>query len=79
MYKRQPYHSFDSYIRILQEAAINKAVKSIKTTLYRLAKDSQVVKALINAARNGKKVTVVIELRAALINAFTTFESLAKR
>ena len=34
-----PYHSFDSYIRILQEAAINKEVKSIKTTLYRLAKD----------------------------------------
>ena len=53
-----PYHSFDSYIRILQEAAINKEVKSIKTTLYRLAKDSKVVKALINAARNGKKVTV---------------------
>ena len=48
-----PYHSFDSYIRILQEAAINKEVKSIKTTLYRLAKDSKVVKALINAARNG--------------------------
>lgn len=59
-----PYHSFDSYIRILQEAAINKEVKSIKTTLYRLAKDSKVVKALINAARNGKKVTVVIELLA---------------
>ena len=59
-----PYHSFDSYIRVLQEAAINKEVKSIKTTLYRLAKDSKVVKALINAARNGKKVTVVIELLA---------------
>lgn len=59
-----PYHSFDSYIRVLQEAAINKDVKSIKTTLYRLAKDSKVVKALINAARNGKKVTVVIELLA---------------
>ena len=59
-----PYHSFDSYIRILQEAAINKEVKSIKKTLYRLAKDSKVVKALINAARNGKKVTVVIELLA---------------
>ena len=59
-----PYHSFDSYIRLLQEAAINPAVKSIKTTLYRLAKDSKVVKALISAARNGKKVTVVIELLA---------------
>ena len=59
-----PYHSFDSYIRVLQEAAVNKEVKSIKTTLYRLAKDSKVVKALIGAARNGKKVTVVIELLA---------------
>ncbi len=59
-----PYHSFDSYIRVLQEAAINKEVKGIKTTLYRLAKDSKVVRALINAARNGKKVTVVIELLA---------------
>ena len=59
-----PYHSFDSYIRVLQEAAIHKDVKRIKITLYRLAKDSKVVKALINAARNGKKVTVVIELLA---------------
>ena len=59
-----PYHSFDYYIRVLQEAAIHKEVKSIKTTLYRLAKDSKVVKALICAARNGKKVTVVIELLA---------------
>lgn len=59
-----PYHSFDSYVRVLQEAAVNKEVKSIKTTLYRLAKDSKVVKALIGAARNGKKVTVVIELLA---------------
>ena len=59
-----PYHSFDSYIRVLQEAALSKEVKSIKTTLYRLAKDSKVVKALIGAARNGKKVTVVIELLA---------------
>lgn len=59
-----PYHSFDAYIRVLQEAALNKDVKSIKTTLYRLAKDSKVVKALINAANNGKKVTVVIELLA---------------
>ncbi len=59
-----PYHSFDSYIKVLQEAAIHKDVKRIKTTLYRVAKDSKVVKALINAARNGKKVTVVIELLA---------------
>ena len=59
-----PYHSFDSYIRVLQEAAVNKEVKAIKTTLYRLAKESKVIKALIGAARNGKKVTVVIELLA---------------
>ncbi len=59
-----PYHSFDSYIQLLREAAISKSVKSIKTTLYRLAKDSQVIRALICAAENGKKVTVVIELLA---------------
>lgn len=59
-----PYHSFDYYIRILQEAAVSKEVRSIKTTLYRLARDSKVVKALICATRNGKKVTVVIELLA---------------
>lgn len=63
-YIHVPYHSFDYYIRVLQEAAISKEVKSIKTTLYRLAKDSKVVKALIGAAHNGKKVTVVIELLA---------------
>lgn len=63
-YIHLPYHSFDAYIRVLQEASINKDVKGIKTTLYRVAKGSKVVKALINAARNGKKVTVVIELLA---------------
>ena len=59
-----PYHSFDTYINLLREAAVNPEVKGIKTTLYRLAKDSKVVSALIAAARNGKKVTVVIELLA---------------
>lgn len=59
-----PYHHFDSLIRVLQEAAVSKQVESIKITLYRLAKESKVVKALIGAARNGKKVTVVIELLA---------------
>lgn len=59
-----PYHSFNSYIRVLQEAAIRPEVKVIKTTLYRLAKDSKVVKALIAAARNGKEVTAVVELLA---------------
>lgn len=59
-----PYHSFSAYINLLREAAVNPEVRSIKTTLYRLAKDSQVISALIAAARNGKKVTVVIELLA---------------
>lgn len=59
-----PYHNFNGYIRVLREAAIKPEVKSIKTTLYRLAKDSKVVKALITAARNGKKVTAVVELFA---------------
>ncbi len=59
-----PYHSFFSFIRVLHEAAISREVGSIKITLYRLAKDSKVVRSLIGAARNGKKVTVVIELLA---------------
>ena len=59
-----PYNSFDAYIRLLREAALRPSVKEIKTTLYRLAKDSKVVKALICAARNGKKVTAVVELMA---------------
>nr|WP_293489014.1 RNA degradosome polyphosphate kinase [Prevotella sp.] len=59
-----PYHNFNGYIRVLREAAIKPEVKAIKTTLYRLAKDSKVVKALITAARNGKKVTAVVELLA---------------
>lgn len=63
-YIHVPYHSFNGYIRLLREAAIKPEVKAIKTTLYRLAKDSKVVKALIAAARNGKKVTAVVELLA---------------
>ena len=59
-----PYHSFNSFIRVLREAALNPAVTEIRATLYRLAKDSKVVNTLICAARNGKKVTVVIELLA---------------
>lgn len=59
-----PYHSFEHYIQLLSEAAISTRVKAIKTTLYRLAKDSKVVEALVAAAKNGKKVTVVIELLA---------------
>lgn len=59
-----PYHSFSSFIRVLREAALSKNVKEINVTLYRLARESKVVKALICAAQNGKKVTVVIELLA---------------
>ena len=59
-----PYHSFDSLIDILREAAIAPDVTSIKVTCYRLAKNSNVINALTNAVRNGKAVTVVLELRA---------------
>ncbi len=59
-----PYHSFDSVIDLIREAAIDPLVQSIKITCYRLAKDSKIINALINAVRNGKLVTVVLELRA---------------
>jgi len=59
-----PYHSFDSVIDLLREAAIDPFVQSIRITCYRLAKNSKIVNALINAVRNGKEVTVVLELRA---------------
>lgn len=59
-----PYHSFDSIIDLLREAAIDPHVHSIKLTCYRLSKNSQIINTLINAVRNGKKVTVIIELRA---------------
>ncbi len=59
-----PYHSFDSVIDLLREAAIDPYVQSIKIACYRLAKDSKIVNALINAVRNGKNVTVILELRA---------------
>lgn len=59
-----PYHSFDSVIDLLREAAIDPFVQSIRIALYRVAKNSKVINALINAVRNGKQVTVVLELRA---------------
>ena len=59
-----PYHSFDSVIDLLREAAIDPEVTHIKTTCYRLANRSKIINALTNAVRNGKHVTVVIELRA---------------
>ena len=59
-----PYHSFNTIVDLLREAAIEPDVVSIKMTAYRLAENSTIVNALINAARNGKQVTVVLELRA---------------
>lgn len=59
-----PYHSFHYIIDLLREAAIDPKVKRIKMTLYRLARNSSIINALINASRNGKEVTAVIELQA---------------
>ncbi|MGL2994460.1 polyphosphate kinase 1 [Flavobacterium sp. TSSA_36] len=59
-----PYQSFSYLTKFLREAALDPKVLSIKITLYRLAKNSQVISSLINAAKNGKKVTVQIELQA---------------
>lgn len=63
-YIQVPYQTFDYVVRLLQEAAVSKNVKSIKMTLYRLARNSEIAGALICAARNGKKVTAVVELMA---------------
>ncbi len=59
-----PYQSFYHFIDLLREASIDPKVTEIKMTAYRMAKNSNVIHALINAARNGKKVTVILELRA---------------
>lgn len=59
-----PYQKFDYIIDLLREAAIDPDVVSIKITLYRLAKPSAIINALINAARNGKQVTVLVEIQA---------------
>ena len=59
-----PYHSFNPVIDMLREAAIDPDVTSIKITCYRLAGQSKIVNALINAVRNGKQVLVMLELRA---------------
>lgn len=59
-----PYQDFNVFLRFLQEASIDPRVAEISLTLYRVSKNSKVVNALINAARNGKKVTVIIELQA---------------
>jgi polyphosphate kinase len=59
-----PYQSFHHIVDLLREASIDPRVESIRTTLYRVAKSSNVVNALITALRNGKKVKVVVELQA---------------
>lgn len=68
-----PYQSFAYVIKFLREAALDPKVISIKITLYRLAKNSQIVSSLINAAKNGKKVTVQIELQARFDEASNIF------
>jgi polyphosphate kinase len=59
-----PYQSFSYLIKFLREAALDPKVATIKITLYRLAKNSQIISSLINAAKNGKRVIVQIELQA---------------
>ncbi|GAO44410.1 polyphosphate kinase 1 [Flavihumibacter petaseus] len=59
-----PYHSFGPVIELLREAAMDPDVVSIKITAYRLAENSRIINAIINAVRNGKQVTVMMELRA---------------
>ncbi|MBI1342662.1 MAG: polyphosphate kinase 1 [Terrimonas sp.] len=59
-----PYHSFNPLIDLLRESAIDPDVTSIKITCYRLAPNSKIINALINAVRNGKQVVVMLELRA---------------
>ncbi len=59
-----PYHSYNSIIDLLREAAMDPDVNCIKITAYRLAENSKIINALINAARNGKEVIVMLELKA---------------
>lgn len=59
-----PYHTYDHIISLLREASIDPTVESIKITLYRVADSSKIANALVNAIKNGKKVTVLVELQA---------------
>jgi polyphosphate kinase len=59
-----PYNPFDHFLDLLREASIDPFVTSIQITLYRLARNSSVINAILNAVRNGKKVTTIVELQA---------------
>lgn len=59
-----PYESMKPFLNLMKEASENEDVQSIKITLYRISKDSKIAEYLINAAENGKEVTVLMELRA---------------
>ena len=59
-----PYHKFHHFIEFVRQSAFDPQVESVKISLYRVANNSRIIQSLINAARNGKKVMVVIELRA---------------
>ena len=59
-----PYESFDPVVRFIQEASKDKNTLSMRMTLYRVGKNSAIVKALIHAAKSGKQVTVLLELKA---------------
>jgi len=59
-----PYHTYNHIINLLREASIDPTVESIKITLYRVADNSKIATSLVNAIKNGKKVTVLVELQA---------------
>ncbi|WP_410014078.1 polyphosphate kinase 1 [Sodalis sp. C49] len=59
-----PYHTFEHVLELLRQASFDPNVLSIKINIYRVAKDSRIIDAMIHAAHNGKKVTVVVELQA---------------
>ncbi|WP_157993843.1 polyphosphate kinase 1 [Candidatus Erwinia haradaeae] len=59
-----PYHTFEHVLKLLHQASFDPAVLDIKINIYRVAKESRIINAMIHAAYNGKKVTVVVELQA---------------
>lgn len=59
-----PYHTFEHVLELVRQASFDPSVLAIKINIYRVAKDSRIIESMINAAHNGKKVTVVVELQA---------------